>query len=260
VTELIHFTPPRVNVLGVGISVTNMVDAVNQILAWIEENKSNYICVTGVHGVMECQRNEKLKEVHNSSGLTVPDGMPLVWAARIHGFPQVDRVYGPDLLLEVCKTAVRKKITHFLYGGDIGVAEDLRAFLTAQYPGIKIVGAFTPPFRRLNLDEEVQLTETVNRLRPDIIWVGLSTPKQEQFMAEYLPKLNTKVMIGVGAAFDVHTGRIKDAPSWIKKSGLQWLHRLVQEPRRLGKRYLHNNPLFVCKFFKEHIKNRFLRV
>jgi N-acetylglucosaminyldiphosphoundecaprenol N-acetyl-beta-D-mannosaminyltransferase len=146
---------------------------------------------------------------------------------------------------QMCALSVKRSYTHFLYGGGPGVTDDLARNLLRQFPGLKIVGTYTPPFRPLNKDEQKELLDHVHRVRPDIMWVGLSTPKQERFMAEFLPRLETQLMIGVGAAFDVHTGRIKDAPKWMKQMGLQWLHRLLQEPGRLWKRYLVNNPRFL---------------
>ena len=246
----------RVSVLGVGISITHMAEAVAVIQAWIERGERHYVCVTPVHGVMECQVDEELRRIHNASGLTVPDGMPLVWAGRLHGFSRMGRVFGPELMLEVCRTSVNRGYTHFLYGGDVGVAEELRRRLMQKFPGIKIVGTFTPPFRPLTPSEEEQLIDTVARAKPDLFWVCLGCPKQERFMAAYLPKLHTTVMLGVGAAFDFHTGRAKDAPACMKKTGLQWLHRLSQEPSRLWKRYLINNPLFIYKIVLQIVKKK----
>lgn len=241
----------RLNVLGVGISITNLYDAITTIFDWVEKSEKHYVCVTGVHGVMECQKDGKLRLIHNNSGLTVPDGMPLVWLSRSRGFSKIGRVYGPDLMLEVCERSVSKRYKHFLYGGNEGVAEKLRDNFNKMFPGINIVGIYTPPFRPLDKTEEASLINLVNQLSPDFFWVGLSTPKQEKFMAEYLPKLNTKVMLGVGAAFDILSGRIKDAPEWMKNNGLQWLFRLYKEPRRLWKRYLYNNSLFILKIAKQ---------
>jgi N-acetylglucosaminyldiphosphoundecaprenol N-acetyl-beta-D-mannosaminyltransferase len=242
----------RMNVLGVGISITNIAKAVDEIQGWIERHEPHYICVTGVHGVMESQKNADLKRIHNQSGLTVPDGMPMVWVGHLKRYPNIERVYGPDLMMEICKISLRKGYSHFFYGGEEGVAKKLQENLEEKFPGIHIVGTYTPPFRSLNKQEEAELIEKIAKAKPDLFWVGLSTPKQEHFMANYLPRLNTKVMIGVGAAFDIHTGRIKDAPQWVKKMGLQWAHRLGQEPRRLWKRYLYNNPKFVYLFLKEY--------
>lgn len=249
--------PPRLNVLGVNISITNIPNALSIIESWIEYNERHYVCVRDVHGVMECQHDEDLRQIHNDSGLTVPDGMPLVWAGWLKGFAQMSRVYGPDLMLEMCELSVKKRYTHFLYGGNKGVAEELQESLERRFPGIHIVGIYTPPFRALNNHEERKLRKQIARLKPDLFWVGLSTPKQEHFMAEYIQKLDTKVMLGVGAAFDIHTGRTIDAPDWIKKIGMQWLHRLCQEPTRLWRRYLYNNPIFVYKFIKQLITGKY---
>ncbi len=242
---------PRFDVLGVQVSATHKAEAAAIIQGWVGRGERHYVCVTGVHGVMECQKDEELRRIHNGSGLTVPDGMPLVWAGRLNGFSRIGRVFGPELMLEVCRRSVAAGQTHFLYGGAAGVAEELKRRLRREFPEIRIVGTFTPPFRPLTPAEEEQLLEQVARAKPDIFWVGLSTPKQERFMAAYLPKLDTRVMLGVGAAFDFHTGRAQDAPGWVKRSGLQWLHRLSQDPRRLWRRYLINNPVFVAKFIRQ---------
>jgi N-acetylglucosaminyldiphosphoundecaprenol N-acetyl-beta-D-mannosaminyltransferase len=235
----------RSNVLGVGVHAVDMPMALHVIESAVEQRHKGYVCATGVHGVMEAQRDHSLFSLFANALLIVPDGMPTVWMGHLQGLRKMRRVFGPDLMLAVARRSQRTGWTHFLYGGDEGVAEQLRATLAHRFPLMNVVGTYTPPFRCLNEDEESSLIRTIDRLRPDIIWVGLSTPKQERFMAEYLPRLNTTLMIGVGAAFDFHTGRIADSPAWVKLSGLQWLHRLIQEPSRLGKRYLLNNPWFL---------------
>jgi N-acetylglucosaminyldiphosphoundecaprenol N-acetyl-beta-D-mannosaminyltransferase len=161
----------------------------------------------------------------------------------------MSRVYGPDLMLEVCAWSELSGCKHFFYGGADGVAELLAQKLKAKFPKLQIAGTFTPPFRALTTDEENKLRDQIRAVPPDILWVGLSTPKQEKFMAEYLPKLDVTLMIGVGAAFDFHSGRVKQAPRWMQRSGLEWFYRLCSDPRRLAKRYLRNNPLFVLKSF-----------
>jgi N-acetylglucosaminyldiphosphoundecaprenol N-acetyl-beta-D-mannosaminyltransferase len=152
-------------------------------------------------------------------------------------------------MLDVCAWSETNGAKHFFYGGADGVAELLVRKLKEKFPKLQVVGTFTPPFRALNAAEEENLAKQIRAAQPDILWVGLSTPKQEKFMAEYLPKLDSTVMIGVGAAFDFHSGRVKQAPRWMQRSGLEWFYRLCSEPRRLGKRYLRNNPLFALKFF-----------
>jgi N-acetylglucosaminyldiphosphoundecaprenol N-acetyl-beta-D-mannosaminyltransferase len=238
----------RVNVLGVGISVLNLRTARDAVAAAVRERRKGWICVTGVHGVMEAQDDEGFRKILNGAFLCTPDGMPMVWAGRLAGHREMGRVYGPDLMLDLCAWGETAGCRHFFYGGAEGVAELLAEKLKAKFPGLEVVGTFTPPFRALNEAEEKQLQEQVRAARPDIFWVGLSTPKQERFMAEFLPRLDATLMIGVGAAFDFHSGRVRQAPRWMQRSGLEWLYRLGCEPRRLAKRYFRNNPLFVLKF------------
>lgn len=238
----------RVNVLGVGISVLNLPAALAEIARAIRNRRKGYICVTGVHGVMEAQTDQSFRGILNEAFLCTPDGMPMVWAGKIAGHAAMQRVYGPDLLLDVCAWSRDNPCRHFFFGGAPGVAQQLAQKLKARFPHLEIGGTFTPPFRPLNAAEETELREKVRAARPDIFWVGLSTPKQEKFMAEYLPKLDATLMIGVGAAFDFLSGRVKQAPRWMQRSGLEWLYRLCSEPRRLAGRYLKNNPLFLAKF------------
>jgi N-acetylglucosaminyldiphosphoundecaprenol N-acetyl-beta-D-mannosaminyltransferase len=221
--------------------------ATEAILAAAREQRPGYVCVTGVHGIMEAQRDPTLRETLNAAFLNTTDGMPLVWLGRRAVGPWVDRVYGPDLMLEVFAATRATGGTHFLYGGAPGVAEKLKSRLEERFPGTRIAGTFTPPFRPLETSEEAALIAQVAAARPDFFWVGLSTPKQEQFMRAYLPRLQTTLMLGVGAAFDFHAGTARQAPRWMQRSGLEWLFRLGMEPRRLGRRYLVNNPLFVWK-------------
>lgn len=239
----------RVNVLGVGISPLNMPLAVAAMGRAIEHRAKGYICVTGVHGVSEAQSRPEFRAILNASFLNTPDGMPMVWLGRLAGHAGMDRVYGPDLLHQACRVSEQTGWRHFFYGGAPGAAELLASCLQARYPHLQVAGTYTPPFRPLNPQEREELRKQVAAARPDIIWVGLSTPKQERFMAEYLSKLDTTLMFGVGAAFDFHAGRISQAPRWMQRSGLEWFYRLCSEPRRLGRRYLVNNPLFLWRIF-----------
>jgi N-acetylglucosaminyldiphosphoundecaprenol N-acetyl-beta-D-mannosaminyltransferase len=213
----------------------------------IDMQQRGYVCVTGVHGIMEAHRNPNFRHALSKATLVVPDGMPTVWVGRWQGHRDMRRVFGPDLMLELCRQSISAGYTHFFYGGNRGVAQELASTLSRCIPGLKVVGAETPPFRPLNGVEKLALKRRLSQANPDIVWVGLSTPKQELFMAENLADFNCRIMIGVGAAFDFHTGRLKDSPGWMKSAGLQWLHRLCQEPSRLWKRYLINNSSFVGK-------------
>ena len=237
--------PPRVNVLGVGISAVDLLGAVEIIEGWIRRREQHYVCVTSVHGVMECQRDEGLRRIFNRSGITTPDGRPLVWLGRRAGFPRMDRVYGPDLMLALCERSEHGAYRHFFYGAAPGVPERLAERLRKRVPELGVVGTYSPPFRPLTGEERAETVGMINRRHPDIVWVGLSTPKQERWMWEHLGEIEASVLIGVGAAFDLLSGRVRQAPRWIQRSGLEWLFRLSQEPRRLWRRYLINNPMFV---------------
>lgn len=235
----------RANVLGIGVDPVNMRSATDAILAAARAGQKGYVCVSGVHGVIESRKDKALRRILTHAFLNVPDGMPLVWTGRTQGFKGMGRVYGPDLMLYVCKDSVAQGTSHFLYGGKEGVVEELKTTLEQRFPGIRIVGTYCPPFRPLKDEEAAELARQVSATQPDLFWVGLSTPKQERFMAEYLPRLDTRIMLGVGAAFDLHTGRMTDAPAWVKQIGMQWFHRLCQEPRRLARRYGMIVPTFL---------------
>jgi N-acetylglucosaminyldiphosphoundecaprenol N-acetyl-beta-D-mannosaminyltransferase len=236
---------PRANLLGVGMHAVNMSQAVSLIENALDGDGKNYICATGVHGITEAQKDAGLKAILNGALLNVPDGKATVWIGWIQRFSQMGHVGGPELMLEMCRLSLSKNYTHFLYGGNPGVVEELSVALRRMFPRIRIVGSYTPPFRHLNSQEESDLIRMVALCSPDIFWVGISTPKQEKFMAEYLPKLDTKLMVSVGAAFDFHSGRVKFAPLWVRRAGFAWLYRLCHEPRRLWKRYLLGYPPFI---------------
>ncbi|HUP19951.1 MAG TPA: WecB/TagA/CpsF family glycosyltransferase [Gemmatimonadota bacterium] len=237
---------PRTNVLGVGVSAVDMADALRAIEGWVEARTPRYVCVTGVHGVMESQRDPELRRIHNAAGLVTPDGMPLVWLSRLAGHRHVRRVYGPDLMLAVCARSVERGWRHFLYGGAEGVPELLAERLGERFPGLEIVGVCSPPFRPLTPEEDTEIVTRIQRTRPDFVWVGLSTPKQERWMHAHVERIGVPVLLGVGAAFDFHAGLKPQAPGWIQRAGLEWLFRMLTEPRRLARRYLVNNPLFVA--------------
>jgi N-acetylglucosaminyldiphosphoundecaprenol N-acetyl-beta-D-mannosaminyltransferase len=246
----------RVNILGVGVNPTTMSATLKLIDDHLCDDRKGYVCVTGVHGIMEAQKNLDLRDTINSSLVTIPDGRPTVWVGWLSGFRWMRQVTGPHMMLNLCARSVEKGYTHFFYGGAPGVANELKQALQTRFPGLKVVGTYTPPFRKLSVEEERELTEQVARLKPDLFWIGLSTPKQEAFMTEYLHKLDTKLMLGVGAAFDIHTGRIADSPPWLQAMGLQWLHRLFQDPKRLWKRYLANNPRFLYLIIMQLLRIR----
>ncbi|MDQ6632183.1 MAG: WecB/TagA/CpsF family glycosyltransferase [Verrucomicrobiota bacterium] len=239
----------RVNVLGVGVSAINLDLAKEAFAEAIAEKKKGYVCVRDIHGIMQSQKDAPLRAIHNQAFLCTPDGMPLVWLGKLNGFKKMNRVYGPDLMLEIFGISAAQGFRHFFYGGANGAAQELKNKMEKRFPALQIVGIFEPPFRPLNTEEEKSLQQMVAETKPDIMWIGLSTHKQEKFMAEFLPKLETTLMVGVGAAFDFHSGRIKQAPRWIQRSGFEWFYRVCSEPRRLGRRYLKNVPLFMGHMF-----------
>lgn len=235
----------RVDVLGVRVSAIDMQDALSAFRRWIEVRERTYVCVTGVHGVMESQKDPLLRDIHNASGLTTPDGVPMVWCGRLAGAGDMTRVYGPDLMLEICALAAEHGWRMYFYGAAPGVPEELSRRLSARFPGLDVVGTFSPPYRDLTDAERIDIASMIDAASPDIVWVGLSTPKQERWMHEFRPLLEAPVLVGVGAAFDIHAGRLAQAPEWMQRVGLEWFYRLCREPRRLWRRYLSNNPRFV---------------
>jgi N-acetylglucosaminyldiphosphoundecaprenol N-acetyl-beta-D-mannosaminyltransferase len=237
----------RLNVLGVGVSPLNLRAAADTIEAWIRAGRRKYVCITGVHGVVESRRDPTIRAIHNAAGLVTPDGMPLVWLLRLAGHRDAGRVYGPDLMLLLLERSVSQGFTHFLYGATEETLAQLQTKLTMRFPGLRVAGRLAPPFRNLTPAEDREIVAAINAATPDFVWVGLSTPKQEIWMAEHRSQLNGKILLGVGAAFDFHAGRRQQAPSWMQRSGLEWLYRLCQEPRRLGPRYLYNNPRFILE-------------
>ena len=240
----------RVDVLGVGVSVTDMGHALDTIEGWIERGERHYVCVTSVHGIMESQRDPELTRIHNHSGLTVPDGAPVLWAGRLAGAREMRRVRGQDLMPALCERASRRGWRSFLLGGAPGTPELLAQKLASRYPGLDICGTLSPPFGAVPEAENDRIIAVVNSSGADLVWVGLSTPKQEHWMAANAGRLNARVLLGVGAAFDVHAGLLPQAPAWLRPTGLEWVWRLAHEPRRLWRRYLRNNPMFIGEILR----------
>lgn len=241
------------SILGVNVRAQTLDGAVDTIAGWIDRREPNYVCVTGVHGVMESQDDDNLRRLHNQAGMVTTDGMPLVWLTRRRA-PNglaVERVYGPDLMLAAFERSESTGWRHFLYGASSETLDALQTELRRRFPRAQIVGALSPPFRPLTPDEDRAIDSEIAAARPDIVWVGLSTPKQERWMAARVDRLGVPVLVGVGAAFDFHSGFKRQAPKWVQRSGLEWAFRLASEPRRLAGRYLRNNPRFVFMVARE---------
>ena len=231
--------------LGVGVHAVDMEAALAAIAQAIEERRKGYVCLTDVHGVMEAQRDAALRDVLNRAFLNLPGGMPTAWVGRAQGHRGMDCVFGPDLMLEVCRQSESRGWRHFLYGGAPGVAPVLALRLRSAFPALRVVGTFTPPFRPLQPHEARELERLVARARPDVIWVALGTPRQEHFIAEFSERVDATLLLGVGAAFDFHSGRLRDAPRWVQRVGLLWVYRLLQDPRRLWRRHARRVPAFL---------------
>jgi N-acetylglucosaminyldiphosphoundecaprenol N-acetyl-beta-D-mannosaminyltransferase len=224
-------------VLGVRVDAIQIPDTVAAMERWILEGRTGcYVAVTGMHGITVARQDLRFREILNQADLVVPDGMPLVWLARWHKYPLRRRVSGSELMVAFCHETGRR-YRHFFYGGVPRVAEDL-ANILAQRDGIVVAGTYCPPFRPLSENEEKEVASHIEATVPDVLWVGLSTPKQERWMYEHRNKLRVPVMLGVGAAFDFNSGRVRRAPVWMGELGLEWLFRLLVDPRRLWRRYL----------------------
>jgi N-acetylglucosaminyldiphosphoundecaprenol N-acetyl-beta-D-mannosaminyltransferase len=230
-------------VLGVRVNAVQIPDVVAQVESWIAgRTAGNYVAVTGMHGISESCRNLQFRSVLNQASLVVADGMPLVWLGRWHGHDMRRRVYGPELTDTFCQET-GGKYRHFFYGGATGVADSLARAMQDRY-GVRVAGTYCPPFRPLTESEDREVVDLINSSKADVVWVGLSTPKQETWMHDHRDKLRVPVMFGVGAAFDLNTGRLTQAPRWMRENGLEWLFRLSAEPKRLWRRYLVMGPIF----------------
>ncbi len=244
------------DVLGVEVSAMTLASTLELFASWIDDQRGAYVTVTGVHGIMECQRDAELRHIHNDADLVTSDGMPLVWLHWLDGKGEAERVYGPDLMLEVCRVSRERTWRHYFYGGAEGVADTLRDALVSKFPGLEVVGTHCPPFRPLTEEEDDAVCRDILESGAHFVWVGLSTPKQERFMAAHRERLPGVVLVGVGAAFDFHAGLKRQAPKWMQRSGLEWLFRLGTEPRRLAGRYLRNNPEFVWLLLQDKLRQR----
>jgi len=243
----------RVNILGVGVSAVNMEQALALIDGWVKRREKQYVCVCPVHSIMECRRSESVRRIFNAAGMVTPDGMPVVWVVRRSGHPDVSRVYGPDLMLAELERGGHR---HFFYGGGPGVAKQLARAMRERFPNADVVGTFEPPFAPLDVLCTPEAARVINETRPEVVWVGMSSPKQDEWMARMRPLLDAPVLIAVGAAFDFHTGTVRQAPRWMQRSGLEWVFRLAMQPRRLWRRYLVDNPWFLYELAlqRTHLK------
>jgi N-acetylglucosaminyldiphosphoundecaprenol N-acetyl-beta-D-mannosaminyltransferase len=245
--------PARFPVVDVQISALSFSQALATIDGWITQRERHYVNICTTHTVLECHDAPELAAVVNGAGMATPDGMPLVWLGRLQGH-HVERVYGPDVMLAACAQGQARNYRHFFYGGAEGVAERLVNRLRERFPELQVAGTYTPPFRPLTPAEEQEVAALINTSQADIVWVGLGTPKQDYWVARFRSLVEAPVLIAVGAAFDFHAGRVRQAPRWMQRNGLEWLFRLSQDPGRLWRRYLLGNPRFVYLVVRQFMR------
>jgi N-acetylglucosaminyldiphosphoundecaprenol N-acetyl-beta-D-mannosaminyltransferase len=257
--ELARRVPTRA-VLEVELAHTDYDQTMDVMDGLVARRERGYVCAVAVHAVMVARQDPELAAALAGSTLTVPDGMPLVWAMNLLGHDLNERVYGPELMKRYNARCVEKGHRVWLYGGrDQGSLAQLALNMRREHQGIEIVGGYSPPFRDLTEAEEEELVATINRDRPDVLWVGIGVPKQEKWMLRMRERLDVPVMAAVGAAFDFHAGRISQAPAWMQQRGLEWSYRVAQEPRRLLPRYLYYNPAFLAAFAGQLARERLKR-
>ncbi|MCA1569014.1 MAG: WecB/TagA/CpsF family glycosyltransferase [Chloroflexi bacterium] len=251
--------PDAVSVLGIPLAMTDYAATMDWMDATIAHRETGYICVAATHTVMVCDEDPELREAVLNSSLTLPDGQPLVWAMNALGGDLDERVYGPELMARYCERAAGTGIRMYLYGGrNQGALVQLALNLRQRYPGVKIVGGYSPPFRDLSEEEEDAIVTEMNGSKADVIWIGVGAPKQEKWMAAMRERLDAPVLVGVGAAFDFHAGLVPQAPEWMQSAGLEWLFRMAQEPRRLAPRYVRYNPRFITGFARQYARHRLM--
>lgn len=240
-----------INILGVNIAVTNMTDTIRAITDNLEEWRGKYICVSNVHTTVTAYENEEYRQIQNGAVMALPDGGPLSSYARKHGYKEAQRVTGPDLMQKILKISAERKWKHFFYGSSQNTLDKLKEVIMIRYENVEVVGMISPPFRELTEEEDTEYIKVINDANPDFVWIGLGAPKQEIFMNAHENRINA-LMLGVGAAFDYESGKIKRAPHWMQKHDLEWLYRLIQDPKRLFKRYLATNLKFIRLTKEKH--------
>jgi len=248
---------PRCDILGVPIALTDYAGTMDVMDEMIATRFRGWVCAAAVHSVMVAQSDPLMRRALQEAVITVPDGMPTVWAANLLGASLQNRVYGPELMRRYCQRSAAEGHRVWLYGGrDQGALVQLALSLRRQHQGIQIVGGYSPPFRQLTLEEEEAIADQINEAQPDLLWVGIGVPKQEKWMVRMRERVEVPLMCAVGAAFDFHAGRVSQAPRWMQERGLEWTYRIAQEPRRLLPRYLYTNPRFLTAFAAQYLRER----
>jgi len=246
----------RINILGVDIDAIDLERACSLIEGWIQDSHRSYVCVAPVSTIIDCQKDNQYRDIINNADMVTPDGMPLVWIGKLRGNKIIERTYGPDLMVKFCQLSQQRGYRHFFLGGTPETSSRLQENLKRQFPELNIAGSVSPPFRAIDTSEDQTVLEQINEAKPDVLWVGLGSPKQDYWMRKHREKLDVPVMIGIGAAFDFHAGVKKQAPRWMQRMGLEWFFRLCCEPKRLWKRYLVGNSEFIYYLFKDLLSNQ----
>ena len=251
--------PNTINILGLNFPILDYQDSLDLFKQWIASRESHQVCIANVHTVITSLTDRELRDINNHSLITM-DGLPLVWYARaVHRAKIKERVCGPELMLQCLDQGRTHGWKHFFLGGKEDVLTDLVSAMQSRFPGVDIVGWQSPPFRPLSIEEDEKLVALINQYQPDFLWVGLGAPKQEKWISAHLANINVPVQVGVGAAFDFHSGHIRRAPVWMRKSGLEWLYRMLQD-RRLIKRYCSTNPVFLAFFLRDFVAVNFRKM
>jgi N-acetylglucosaminyldiphosphoundecaprenol N-acetyl-beta-D-mannosaminyltransferase len=246
-------------ILNTCIDKKNLRETIKLFSEIINRRDKVRVCVTPVNCVLWARKNEKLNELYNLADICTADGVPLIWASKILGNPIRGRVTGLDLLPEFSKVAAQEDFAFFFLGAAEGVAERLKEKLEKENPGLNVVGTYSPPYAKSFSEEENQkMIDMINEVKPNVLWVSLTAPKQDYWIYEHFDQLDVNIAIGVGAAFDVVVGDIKRSPEWMQKNGLEWLYRLIKEPKRLYKRYLIEAPQFIPLVFIQAFRERIL--
>ncbi len=242
-------------VLGMRVDATSYEDATERVIRWAKEERSTYVCVANVHMTMEAYDSPQFCELVNGAHLVTPDGTPLVWALRTLGVADASQVRGADLVTSVVDRAAHEGVPIGLYGGTSESLADFVELLNNRFPGLKVACAISPPFRPLTPEEDADFTRQITSSGARVLFVGIGCPRQERWMAAHKGKIPA-AMLGVGAAFDFHTGRIRQAPRWMQRTGLEWVFRLLMDPKRLWRRYAKHNPRFVILFLIQLLKTK----
>jgi N-acetylglucosaminyldiphosphoundecaprenol N-acetyl-beta-D-mannosaminyltransferase len=249
----------RVNIFGAKISAISLNEAIALIEERIAEKRSGYVCICPVSSIIAVTEDEAFRQIINNSLISTPDGMPIVWYIKAKGFKNATRVCGSDLMREIFKVSEKRGYKHFFYGGTDDILLKIKENISKEFPRLKICGMYAPPFRELSEEENEKVVADINESSPDFVWIGISAPKQEKWAVRNVDKINSAILMPVGAVFNFYSGNVKRAPQWMQRCGFEWFFRLLCEPKRLWKRYLYGNAKFIYLLLKELFMHNFIK-